>query len=262
MARKQTKKQRAASLKNLRKARRARRSRRRRASHRPAHGGYMGAVVATRKKSRKKSRKARKSRKHAYRGRSRRIRPVVILTSRHGRRRFKRPRHSKYFKHPTRINRRRRRLRLNPLPSFRGVKGLFNLRTITRYAAIGGGVWLGAVVSRFLNTGTLPGVATPLFTVPDFLVKARPAHGLIHIALGVMLQRKARNPMLKDAGVGLAALGGFDLLMQVLTLAGVPNLPVFAGMNVSMMGANIDAMSGPTVLAGHDPHLEDSLLSL
>lgn len=244
MARKMSKKARAAALRNLAKARRARKK----------------SAPVSKKRRRAKSSKRRARRSKALKA-SGRIRPVVIVSGG----KYHRPKKSKYFRGPTRINpRRRRRYRRNPVFGLPKLTRLFSVKTFTRYAAIGGGMLAGTMFSRFLNTGMVPflnTVALPA-AVTDVLSKARPIHGFAHIALGWAIQTKARNPIMKDVGVGLAALGGFDLLMQVLTLAGVKNLPTFSGMNVEMMGMNVDA-GMPTVLAGNvDPHMEDGLINL
>lgn len=196
------------------------------------------------KKHRRRKRRARAvARRTSFRRKaSGRIRPVVIVSGGS----FRRPAKSKYFPRPTRINPlrnpRRRRFRRNPIGKMLPFRQAFNKRTLVRYAAVGGGIGLGALLSRFLNTGAIPFMAPPA-VAPAWvatLQKARVAHGLIHILVGVTIQAKMRNPMAKDFGVGLAALGGFDLLMQILSKLGVQGLPTFSGMNVSFMGMNVD----------------------
>lgn len=235
-------KQRAAALKNLAKARRARRK-------------------TTPKAKRGKRRKAHRSRRSRAAKTSGRIRPVVIVSGG----KFHRPKRSKYFKHPVRINRRRRRhVRRNP--AFGGtMRSVFRMSTLKRALAVGGGIALGTMVSKFLTTGILPFTATPVLpaSVTGVLAKARPVHGLLHIAVGLYLQKR-RNPIVKDLGMGVIALGGFDLLSQVLSLAGVRGLPTFSGMNVSLMGMNVDANRAPVVLQGEmrEPSMADDLVGI
>ena len=248
MARRFSKKQRAAALKNLAKARRARRK-----SPSPK------ARRRSRRKAAKKATRAR--RRHFHAKSSGRIRPVVIVSGG----KFHRPKKSKYFSRPVRINRRRRRsVRRNP--GFSGsMRSILKVSTLKRVLSVGGGILAGTFVSKFLSTGTVPGMATPVLpaSVTSVLAKARPVHGLFHLAVGFYLQ-KQRNPIVKDMGMGVAALGGFDLLTQVLSLAGVKNLPTFSGMNVSLMGMNVDAHRAPVVLSGmhSEPSMADDLVNI
>lgn len=207
-----------------------------------ARRAAKAAGSAPRKRKRKASKKARRA--SFRRKASGRIRPVVIVSG-NG---FRRPAKSKYFSGPTRINPRRRRksrrgMRRNPgFSRMLPLRSAFSKSSLMHYVGIGGGIGLGAMLSRFLNTGAVPFMSAPP-TVPSWVVtlqKARPLHGLIHILVGVTLASKVRNPIAKDLGAGLAALGGFDLLMQGLTFAGVKGLPTFSGMNVNLMGMNYD----------------------
>ena len=192
-----------------------------------AKAAQMAHAHVPGKKSRKKSR-ARKSSRKSWKH----IRPTVLVGPKNGR--YYRPRRSKYFKRATRINGRRRR---NGTSIMSAIKNVFQVRTIAQYASIGGGLFAGTLLSKLLNTGLVPFTSYQLpASVTDTLSKVRPAHGLIHILAGTLLAAKSRNKYLKDAGIGLAALGGFDLLMQGLSMAGVKNLPTFSGMNVNLMG--------------------------
>ncbi len=249
MARKMSPKQRKAAIKNLKKARAARRK------------GRSAPRAKARRKSHKKARKSAKRRRFHAKA-SGRIRPVVVVS--HGK--YHRPKRSKYFKGPTRINRRRRSARRNPGGLTGSVKSIFKVATLKRVLSVGGGILAGTFVSRFLSTGIVPGMATPVLpaSVTVMLAKARPVHGLFHLLVGFYLQ-KQRNPIVKDVGMGVAALGGFDLLTQVLTLAGVKNLPTFAGMNVSLMGMNVNTMARPIVLQGNyanEPSMNDDLVGI
>lgn len=248
MARRMSPKQRKAALKNLKKARAARRKGR--TSHRAkAH-----------RKSHKKARKSAKRRRSLKA--SGRIRPVVIVSGG----KYHRPKKSKYFRGPTRINKRRRHARRNPGGLTGSVKSILRVSTLKRVLSVGGGILAGTFVSRFLSTGIVPGMATPVLpaSVTTVLAKARPVHGLFHLLVGFYLQ-KQRNPIVKDVGMGVAALGGFDLLTQVLSLAGVKNLPTFAGMNVPFMGMNVNTAARPIVLQGNyanEPSMSDDLAGL
>lgn len=183
----------------------------------------MSGRFTKKRRSRRKSRKARvTSRRKSHRGK--RIRPVVIVSGG----KFYRPRRSKAFKRPTRINGRRRR-RSNPAVSIRNV---FSMRNITRYLAIGGGMVAGNMVTSFVATGVLPFGTTSIYpaAMQDAMSKARPVLGLANLLVGAFVASKVRNPMLKDAALGIAAYGGFDLFTQVLGLMGVNQL---AGMDIS-----------------------------
>ena len=180
-------------------------------------------------KARAASRSSRKSRRRARRARrsKSRVRSVVVVSG----------------GAPARRKGRRRRSNPSSALSMRSVKSFFTARNVTHFLSIGGGIFLGTLVSRFLNTGALPFMAPPAAT-PAWVAtvqKARPVHGFIHIVLGTYMTRKSRSPYLKDAGMGLAALGGFDLLSQVLSLAGMRGLPTFSGMNVNLLGMNYNA---------------------
>lgn len=239
-----SKKARAAAIRNLAKARAAKRAKKRNFASIQKMSGY------SRSKKRAKVAKSAK-RRSARLKKSGVIRPVVVLSGG----KFHRPKHSKYFKGPTRINR-RRKYRNNPGMSISSVKGLFNPRSITRILSVGGGVLGGAFLTRFLNTGMLPGLSMQI--IPDSflptLTKARPVFGLVQVVVGMYLQKK-RSLIAKDIGIGMAAVGGFDLLTQILSLAGIGNLPTLGGMNVqpslagmnvqpSFLGMNVQTMQG------------------
>ncbi len=210
---------------------------------------YLALMTAGK---RKKARKAPKRRRRAKARKSRagkRIRPVIISS----RGKYYRPRRSKYFKTARRVNGRRRRhaRRHNGRSLVSSIKSVFQVRTISRYASIGGGIFAGTMFSRMLNTGLVPftNIALPA-SITTTLAKLRPVHGLFHILAGSLLMAKVRNKYAQDVGVGLAALGGFDLLMQVLSRVGVKNLPTFSGMNVSLRGAGHSQYAGMSYPGG------------
>lgn len=229
----------------------------RRATKRRRNGGGLGrntflAKMSAGKQAAKKARKApkrKKSRKASKRRASsvkRRIRPTVLV-SRSGR--YYRPKRSKYFTRPRRINRRRRNGMGGNLMSI--IKRTFTLNSVTNYLGIGGGLFVGTMLSKMLNTGIVPFTNTAL---PASLTNTlsgkyvRPFHGFIHIILGTLIASKVRNKYAKDVGVGLAALGGFDLLTQALSAMGMVGLPTFSGMNVNMLGrTHYNELSGMNV---------------
>lgn len=216
------------------------------------------------KKSHRKSR-AKKSRAKSY---GRRARPVIYVDG-HGN--FHRPKKGRvrYFKKAgMKVNGRRHRKarkhyarRRNGTSIMSAIKNVFQVRTIAQYASIGGGLFAGTLLSKLLNTGLVPFTSYQLpASVTDTLSKVRPAHGLIHILAGTLLAAKSRNKYLKDAGIGLAALGGFDLLMQGLSMAGVKNLPTFSGMNVNLMG--MTQYSLPNSAGGVPPRMSGMNVNL
>lgn len=201
--------------------------------------GFAAAMASARKapKRRKKSRSS--SRKKAPKRSGRRIRPT-ILVSKTGT--YRRPRRSKYFKRPRMVNgRKRRRLtrRRNGGSIMSAIKRTLTVSTMSGYLAIGGGIFAGAMLSRMLNTGLVPFTATALpASVSSTLTSryVRPFHGILHIVLGTIIASKVKNKYVRDAGMGLAALGGYDLLSQALSAVGVMDLPSLSGMNVDLMG--------------------------
>lgn len=206
-------------------ARKKRKSIRRRNSHvsGTTYRSMSGRFTKRRKRRKAKASTPRRRRTAARRGK--RIRPVVIVSGG----KFYRPRRSKAFKRPTRINGRRRRRRSNPAVSMRRV---FSAQNITRYLAIGGGMVAGSMVTGFFATGILPFTSMSIYPagMQDAMMKARPVLGLGNLLVGAWVAGKVRNPMLRDAALGIAAYGGFDLFTQLLALAGVTQL---AGMDIS-----------------------------
>lgn len=246
-----SKKAKAAALKNLAKARAAKRAKKRgkRTKRRASHVAHA-AKPAKRAKRRKRS---------SHLKTSGRIRPVLVVSGGQ----FRRPAKSKYFTGPTRINR-RRRYRRNPGMNLSSVKGIFKPRSITRILSVGGGVLGGAFLTRLLSSGMIPGLSTQIIP-PSFLgplSKARPVFGLVQVMVGMYLQ-KQRSPVMKDLGIGVAAVGGFDLLTQILSLVGVTNLPTLGGMNVnaSLMGMNVSpsflGMNVQTMAGENVPSMSD-----
>lgn len=251
-----------------------------RKSHkRRRNGGGLGrtaflAKMAAGKHAAKKARKASKHRTPSAKRRAssvkRRIRPTVLV-SRSGR--YYRPRRSKYFTRPRRINRHRRNGMGGSLMAI--IKRTFTLNSVTNYLGIGGGLFVGTMLSKMLNTGIVPFTNT---MIPDSISSTlsnkyfRPFHGFIHIILGTLIASKVRNKYAKDVGVGLAALGGFDLLTQALSAVGMVGLPTFSGMNVNLLGKtqysgmnvdlsgmNVNMLGDGRASDAEDDHLADNI---
>lgn len=210
--------------------------------------GFAAAMAAARKAPKKKSRK--KSRKAKAKRSGRRIRPTILVSKTGS---YRRPRRSKYFKRPRMVNGRRRKARRNGASLMSIVKRTLTVSTMAGYLSIGGGIFAGALLSRMLNTGMVPFSQTAL---PDSVSETlsnkyvRPFHGILHIVLGGLIASKVKNKYVRDAGMGLAALGGYDLLSQALSALGVTNLPTLSGMDVNMLGRtsysgmNVDLLGG------------------
>ncbi len=234
----------------------SRKTSKRRKSARLSRTAFLSLMKKGKAKKARKSGKRRKSvakrtRKAAKRRKSttgKRIRPVIISRGKG----LYRPARSKTFKVSRRVNGRRRR-RNGALGGslVRTVKGMFQVPSLLKYASIGGGIFGGTLLSKLLNTGLVPftSIALPA-SITSTLAKVRPAHGLVHIALGAVVASKSRNKHVKDAAIGLAALGSFDLLMQVLAMAGMKNLPTFSGMNIDLRGMSQYGMSYPGSVYG------------
>lgn len=189
------------------------------------------AYDAKQKKASKK--KATKKEKAARR----RIRPTVMVSTSG---RYYRPSRSKYFKRPRMVNpRKRRHTRRKNGNIMSAIKRTLTVSTLSGYLSIGGGIFAGAMLSKMLNTGLVPFTTTALpesvtsFTSQKYV---RPFQGILHIVLGTVIASKVKNKYLKDAGMGLAAMGGYDLLSQALSFMGVANLPSLSGMNVDLLG--------------------------
>ncbi len=225
------------------KARKSRRRRRNGSKH-------MAALAAGHIPKRKK---ARKSRKKAAKRSGRRIRPTILVSKTGA---YRRPRRSKYFKRPRMVNGRKRRRvsrRRNGAGLMSIVKRTLTVSTLSGYLSIGGGIFAGAMLSRMLNTGMVPFTQSALpASVSETLGSkyVRPFHGILHIVLGGLIASKVKNKYIRDAGMGMAALGGYDLLSQALSALGVAELPSLSGMNVNMLGRtgysgmNVDLLGG------------------
>ena len=243
----------------VKRLKKARKSRRRRA---------VAAVATPKRRKARKSR--RKSRAKVRKVTGRRIRPTILVSKSGG---YRRPRRSKYFTRPRMVNGKRRRLsrRRNGGSLMSIVKKTLTVSTLSGYLSIGGGIFAGALLSRMLNTGLVPFTTAALpAAVSETLggKYVRPFQGVIHIVLGGLIAAKVKNKYLRDAGMGLAALGGYDLLSQALGAMGVASLPTFSGMNVNLLGRtsynggmNVDLLGGGMnvdLMGGNDVRASDA----
>ncbi len=226
-----------------------RRRRRRRNGAGLGRTAFLALMAKGKAKARRAGPKRRKTRtkraRKAKARKGRRIRPTILMS----RGKLYRPARSKYFPRSRRVNGRRRRSNgSNSL--VKAIKNVFQVRTVSHYASIGGGIFLGTLFSRMLNTGLIPFTATALIPASILapIQKIRPIHGLLHMVLGAIVAAKVRNKYVQDVAIGVSALGGFDLVTQILARAGVIGLPTFSGMNV-------DLVSGRTMYSGMNVNL-------
>lgn len=231
------------------KAKKSTRRRKRRNGGGIGRAGFAAARAKASPPVRKTRRKSRRKAKRAARASGRRIRPTILVTKSGL---YKRPRRSKYFKRPRMVNGRKRRRSLarrrNGGSLMAAVKRTLTVSTLSTYLAIGGGIFAGAALSKMLNTGIVPFTSMMLPAGISSAVNSpyvRPFQGIAHIVLGTVIAAKVKNKYARDAGLGLAALGGYDLLSQVLSKLGVANLPSLSGMNVDLLGRT--AYSGMNV---------------
>jgi hypothetical protein len=137
-------------------------------------------------------------------------RPIVLWTGT----RFKRPKRSKIFKHPTRINPRRSRrhsrlFRRNPLRLPMGLD-----RSLMAGLPVAGGI------------------AISMFAMPQ-IVKYLPASvqaqgkffGLVHVALGVAAMSLVKKDVVKTLGGTILAMGLYDLIACNIPQLQLPALP-------------------------------------
>lgn len=155
-------------------------------------------------------------------------RPLVIWTGK----KFRRPKHSKLFPRPTRINpRRSRRLarrhsyRRNPL---RLPKLPFGLdRSLMQGLPVAGGIAL----SMF----AMPQIAK---YVPASMQKYSKFYGAIHVALGVAAMTLVKKDIVKTLGGTMLAMGLYDLLASNVPQLNLPALPRGAVATGSSYGAD------------------------
>ncbi len=102
-------------------------------------------------------------------------------------------------------------------PGLSSLKGAFSGSTLKRAAALAVGFLGGRQVMTLLASGTVFG--KQVFTPPAFMSSVRPGLGLVNIVLGVFLAKKAKGAFAKDAGMGLVAAGGVDVLTALVNMA-------------------------------------------
>jgi hypothetical protein len=196
-----------------------------------------------RKSAGRVSTKKRASRKRASRKRSkakgRRIRPVIIKVGKT----FRRPKRSRTFKRATRINPKRnsrRRTRRNPKLSLRGVFNKANLITI-------GSLGLGVMSWSYIKGYTLKSIEGNASTA-----KAAGYIGAVPLIIGLLMVSMSRKPMLRNIGMGIGAIGVYDLLAtNVSTLKLVPPSASLSGSYPVSMGANYSARSSALGTPGY-----------
>ena len=111
------------------------------------------------------------------------------------------------------------------------IKSALSVRNLTHLMSLGGGFLVGMQLSAFLAGGSFFGMGTGTLSNAMWQ-KARPVQGLVHVIAGGMLASKARSPLVKNIALGVAASGAYDVLAQVLNMAGVKLLPVMGGWNM------------------------------
>lgn len=134
-------------------------------------------------------------------------RPLVIWTGKS----FKRPKRSKLFKRPTRINprRSRRSYRRNPLRLPMGID-----RSLMAGLPVAGGI----AISMF----AMPQVAKLL---PTSLQKYSKFFGIVHVALGIAAMTFVKKDIVKKLGGTVLAMGLYDLIACNVKQLNLPPLP-------------------------------------
>lgn len=171
--------------------------------------------MATRRKTKSRRRAAAKKGPLFVKKGSRKLRPgmhrpIVIWSGR----RWKRPKKSKAFPRPTKINPRRsyRRYRRNPLSLPKLPFGLN--RAIMTALPVAGGFALGMFA--------MPQIAK---IVPASLQKYNRFFGAAHIVLGVAAMTFVKKDIVKTLGGTLVAMGLYDLLASNVPQLNLPALP-------------------------------------
>lgn len=144
-------------------------------------------------------------------------RPVVIWTGA----KFRRPKNSRLFPKPTRINPRRSRrfYRRNPLRLPLGID-----RSLMTGLPVAGGVAL----SMF----AMPQIARFL---PASLAKYEKFYGVVHIAIGVAAMALVRKDVVRTVGGTVLAMGIYDLIASNVPQLKLP--PISRGLPAQPAGA-------------------------
>lgn len=192
---------------------------------------------------------ARKRRRRAKRNPiAGRHRPVVIYTKGRG---FRRPKRSRLFKRGRKYRINRRSYRRNGV-SLGAVKSALTVRNLVHLMSLGGGFLVGMQLSAFLAGGAFFGMGGGTMSNAMWQ-KARPVQGLVHVVLGTIVGSQAKQPVLKDLAVGMAASGAYDVLTQLLGMAGIkaPGVSGWIMNRPNQMGWNTRApMRRPNVVVG------------
>jgi hypothetical protein len=178
---------------------------------------HRGGVVPRKKgKGTRMARKAKRrksAKRYTFLRRTHKVRrgshrPVVIWTGR----KFRRPKRSRIFKRPTRINPRRSRrhaYRRNPLRLPMGID-----RKLMAGLPIAGGI----AISMF---------AMPQLVkyIPATMQKYSKFFGVAHIALGIAAMTLVKKDVAKTIGGTMVAMGIYDLIASNVPQLNLPQLP-------------------------------------
>ncbi len=184
-----------------------------------------------RKKSTRRRTKAKSRRRPSARGKTHR----PVLTRRAGR--WYRPKRSKLFRRPTRIN-----------PAFNvNLKRIFSQANLLSLFSIFFGLAAAAKLNRFLVGSN--GVLTGLVSNASAKQWIRRLSGFAHIAIGGVVTSKARNQYVRNAGTGMAAMGVYDLVTQNFNglLPDALKLQTLEGIDVGGYNLELGYMHGSNI---------------
>jgi len=138
-------------------------------------------------------------------------RPKLVYTSTG----WRRPRKSRLFRRPTRINPRRshRRYRRNPMP-----KLPFNLANV----AVGSLKIAGGIAVGYMG---IPVICKFLSPIIDKTMQYRRYYGLLHVVAGAAVASLIRQRIVKEIALTVAGVGVYDLISQNIPQLGLPRLP-------------------------------------
>lgn len=210
-----------ARMVTFRKRRKARKSRSRKAARRAARRNAPRRKARVSYRARRRHNPARaKVRRSRRVHKARRRRRTAISAGKHRPLIFKRggklyrSKRSKFFSGPTMINPRRRRrrgYRRNPF----NVKALLNKDWLMTIASFSGGMVLGTLALPVINK-LVPATSQ---------TKVRPYLGLAHVILGGLLAGFVKNKRGREVGLGVAAIGVYDVIAHLLPTWQLPTIP-------------------------------------
>lgn len=149
-----------------------------------------------------------------------------------GRTGWKRPKHSKLFPKPVRLNPRHRRYtRRNP-----------SLPLGIDKVAIGGLKMAGGIAIGMF------GMPLIVKLVPASMLKHRKFFGAIHVVIGAVAAATLKNKHIKDAALVMAGTGVYDLIASNITMLGLPTLP-----NSSLLLGDVSEKIEAAGLKGDEP---------